>query len=441
MHMHMAAAVEQDQDTDATLRLLDEALGTLGPRDFAVRLWDGSTWGPGPGQAARFTLVLRDPGVIRHILGKPSSINVGEAYIYDDFDVEGDIEHLFTVGERILADPPSALDAARVTRRLFSLPGANSRKFERAARLRGRAHSPSRDRQAIAFHYDVSNEFYSLWLDDRMVYSCAYFESPDDDLDTAQERKLDLICRKLRLQPGERILDIGCGWAGLLIHAVSNYGVEGLGITLSERQADLANERMAAAGIADRCRVEIRDYRDVQDWNGFDKIVSVGMFEHVGKAKLEEYFQHAYGLLKPGGQFLNHGIATSPVRRAAGTPTFDEEGPSFIDRYVFPDGELVPLNETLSAAETAGFDVRDVESLREHYALTLRHWVANLERRHEEVRAATDEATYRIWRAYMAASAFGFDAGYISVYQTLLAKADAGRAGLPLTRADWYAQA
>jgi len=297
--------------------------------------------------------------------------------------------------------------------------------------LRGARHSKERDRQAVTYHYNRSNDFYALWLDSRMVYSCAYFTTPDDDIDIAQERKLDYISRKLRLRPGERLLDIGCGWGGLVIYAAQHYGVESYGITLSEPQAEFAQKRIEEAGLTGKCKVEVRDYRDVHEADSFDKIVSVGMFEHVGEALLPTYFKQAWQLLHPGGVFLNHGIASD---------SFDEAHAktSFVNHYVFPDGELLPINTTLRAAETSGFEVRDVESLREHYTLTLRHWVQRLEAHAEEARKLTNDVTYRVWRLYMSGSAHAFKAGTNNIYQTLLAKPDRGDSGLPLTRTDWY---
>jgi cyclopropane-fatty-acyl-phospholipid synthase len=289
-----------------------------------------------------------------------------------------------------------------------------------------------RDRQAVTYHYDVSNAFYSLWLDKRMVYSCAYFTSPDDDLDTAQEKKLDYLCRKLRLQHGNRMLDIGCGWGGLVIHAARNYGVEAHGITLSGPQADLANERIRQMGLSAHCKVEVRDYREMDAPESYDKLVSVGMFEHVGEPLLREYFQAAFRLLRPGGTFLNHGIASN-----SGIPAIP--GPSFSDYYIFPDGELLPLGTTLHAAEAIGFEVRDVECLREHYVLTLRKWLERLDSRREDVCGATEERTYRLWRLYLAGATHKFRTGRNSVYQTLLSKPFHGNSGLPLTRGDWYA--
>jgi cyclopropane-fatty-acyl-phospholipid synthase len=264
-----------------------------------------------------------------------------------------------------------------------------------------------------------------------MVYSCAYFNTPEDDLDAAQLRKLDYICRKLRLRAGERFLDVGCGWGGLILHAAKYYNVDALGITLSAPQAEVASERIRRAGLESKCRVTVCDYRELAGGEPFDKIASVGMFEHVGEKLLSTYFSQAWQLLKPGGVLLNHGISYSA--------TYHRRGPSFIDRYVFPDADLVPVSSSLQAAENSGFEVRDVESLREHYALTLRRWVRRLEDQADEARRITNDATYRIWRIYLAGSAHGFCSGRLNVYQTLLSKPSVrGQSGLPLTREDWY---
>jgi cyclopropane-fatty-acyl-phospholipid synthase len=317
-------------------------------------------------------------------------------------------------------------------RRLLALPSERrSRTGRERAQLHGRRSSLERDRQAIAYHYDLSNDFFALWLDSTMAYSCAVFESPNEDLETAQRRKLDYVCRKLRLQPGDRLLDIGCGWGGLVLHAARHFGVDAFGVTLSRAQAELASARIREAGLEDRCRVELRDYRTVEAGAGFDKLVSVGMYEHVARAALRDYFGHAWQLLKPGGVFLAHGIASS-----AGEP--GNAGPSFLSTHVFPDHDLVPISTVLLAAEQAGFEVRDVESLREHYTLTARRWLERLEAHPDEARSLTNEAVYRVWRLLLAASAHRFATGYVNVYQTLFAKPDRGVSGLPLSRADWY---
>jgi cyclopropane-fatty-acyl-phospholipid synthase len=430
--MSVQVAHSFDRTVQAGLDILEELFQDYSPRDFAIRFWDGTTWDAESGQPKRFTLCLNHPGSLCKMFWQPNEVTLGEAYIYNDFDIEGDIGAVFS-----LADYVTELSTG-ITRWLKHGAGLLSLIFQgrarekgRAARLRGEVHTPDRDRSAVTFHYDLSNEFFALWLDTRMVYSSAYFGSESDDLDTAQERKLDYICRKLRLRPGDRLLDIGCGWGGLVIHAAKNYGARALGITLSGPQAGLARERIAGEGLSDRCRVEVLDYRHVEEPESYDKAVSVGMFEHVGQARLPEYFRRAWRLLKPGGTFLNHGIA-----RTMGC--WGRKGPSFLDHYVFPDSDLVPLSIALKAAERAGFEVRDVESLREHYALTLQNWVKRLEARHLDACRITDEVTYRIWRLYMSGAAHEFTAGRMNVYQALMVKPDRGRSGLPFTREDWY---
>ena len=401
-------------------------------RNFQVRLWDGRTWGLD--QHPRFTLVLKHPGALREMFFSPNELTLGEAYIFDDFDIEGDIEGAFDLADYLLqqGDHRDIVRSPHLANLLQKLAVHHQPKEAHlGASLHGSVHSKNRDSQAIRYHYDLPPEFFALWLDPRMQYSCAYFApGQETDLDTAQCRKLDYLCRKLRLRRGDRLLDIGCGWGGLLTHAAAHYGAQVLGITLSLRQAEVARQRIRDSGLSDRCRVEVCDYRDLELGQKVDKIVSVGMFEHVGEAQLPEYFSRAWQLLRPGGVFVNTGIAASA--------TYHRQGPSFIDRYVFPDGELVPINTSLGAAERSGFEVRDVESLREHYALTLQQWVRRLEAHAEEARRLTDDTTFRIWRLYMAASAHGFRSNRINLYQVLLAKPLHGESGMPLTRADWY---
>jgi len=410
-------------------QFLDALLGYCPSRDFQVRFWNDTTWGTE--SQPRFTLVLKHPGALRAMFSSPSELTLGEAYIHDDFDIEGDIEAAFDLSDYLLGQERSLWESVDLSERLKKLPASDHpRTGLHLVEFGGEVHSKEQDRQAISYHYDLPADFYALWLDPCLVYSCAYFNKPDDDLDLAQVRKLDYICRKLRLQPGERLLDIGCGWGALIMHAAVHYGVECVGITLSVPQAELARERLRAAGLNDCCRVEVSDYRDIDHDQQYDKIVSVGMFEHVGAALLPEYFHRASNLLRPGGAFLNHGISHSAI--------YHRRGPSFTDRYVFPDGDLAPISTSLRAAELSGFEVRDVESLREHYGLTLHHWVKRLESRAEEARQITSDTTYRIWRLYMAGSAHAFRSGRLNVYQTLLAKPVDGRSGLPLTRDDWY---
>lgn len=409
--------------------LLDKLFAEYPSRDFQIRLWDGSTWGAV--EQPRFTLVLKHPEALRRMFLDPSELAIGEAYIYDDFDVEGDIEAAFVLSDYLLGREHSFGKGTALVRWLQKLPQSRrSRTGPQLVKQRPIASRKEYDRQAISYHYDLPAEFYSLWLDRRMVYSCAYFTSPEEDLDTAQERKLDYICRKLRLGAGERLLDIGCGWGALIMHAAAHYGAKAVGITLSVPQAEIARQRIREAGLNEQCRVEVCDYRDFESSESYDKIVSVGMFEHVGEALLPEYFKRAWNLLRAGGVFLNHGISYSA--------TYQRQGPSFTDRYVFPNGSLVPISTSLREAEGSGFEIRDVESLREHYALTLHHWLKRLEAHSEEAHRITSDTNYRIRRLHLAGSIHGFRSGRLNLYQSLLAKPLRGQAGLPLTREDWY---
>jgi cyclopropane-fatty-acyl-phospholipid synthase len=396
---------------------------------FSVRLWDGTLIQPDG--KSDFTLVIRKPDALRSLLETPNELTLGEAFIRSDLDVEGDFDAALAFAEQLIARGSDS--SHKIAHHLLAdvLPPASEKPRTRDPQDDQALHSRESDRAAIARHYDVSNEFYQLWLDRNMMYSCAYFESPDESLDIAQTRKLDYICRKLRIRPGDKLLDIGCGWGGLIMHAASQYGAYACGITLSARQAELASERIASAGLSDRCAVRLCDYRDAEGEEEYDKISSIGMVEHVGESMLGTYFRQAWRLLRPGGVFLNSGIAASA--------TYSRKGPSFMDTYVFPDGELVPLNRMLRESEECGFEIQDVESLREHYALTLDRWVRGLELNAAEAKNTTDEITYRIWKLYMIASTRAFRSGRINIYHTLLQKPDRSKQEAPLTRQDWYA--
>ena len=390
------------------------------------------------------TLVLKHPGALGRMFLPGTEVGLAEAYLHNDFDVEGDIEIAFEVGDFLLGRLNDWKKKLKLGGLLIMLPERDRKStMQHAARqllprIGGKRHSPERDRRVVTFHYDVSNDFYQLWLDRRLVYSCAYFKSRSDDLDIAQKQKLDYICRKLRLRAGQRLLDIGCGWGALVIHAAKHFGVHADGITLSNAQAEWGHARIAEAGLTNQAKIELRDYREISA-NGcelYDAIVSVGMAEHVGRERLPEYFAAAHRALKPGGVFLNQAIAENIIAR----PGSRSNG-SFIEQYVFPDGDIPPLPVMLRAAESAHFEIRDVENLREHYARTLRHWLRRLETNHDKALQFVDESTYRVWRLYIAGSAHGFRTGHIAVYQTLLAKLDSSReTKLPLTRDDWYEQ-
>jgi cyclopropane-fatty-acyl-phospholipid synthase len=393
---------------------------------FAVRFWDESELRP-EGEGSDDTIVVRDSRALSYIATAPNQVGLGRAWVAGDLDLDGDLERALRAGERLrdlrlgLGDRLASIVAAARAGALRLRSPAPPRS---EAKLGGRLHTVRRDRAAVRHHYDVSNEFYRLVLGPSMVYSCAYFASSQDNLEQAQERKLDLICRKLRLAAGERLLDVGCGWGSLVLHAARQYGVRAVGVTLSEPQAALARQRIREAGLEHRCEVRVQDYREVAD-GPYDKIASVGMYEHVGASRLGRYMRRLRELSRPGGLILNHGI----VRLTSGPRQRD----SFIWRYVFPDGELHPVGRVVGSMEAAGLELRDTESLREHYALTLRSWVANLAANRAAAIGAAGEERERIWRLYMTGSALAFESGDISVQQ-LLAVAPGAPPELPLAR-------
>jgi cyclopropane-fatty-acyl-phospholipid synthase len=424
--------------------ILELLAGPVAQRDFAVGWWDGSVDAPGA-STARFTLVLNRPGALRRMLLPPTELNIAESFIRQDFDVEGDLEAALGLDASFRA-AGSPANIARLVPMLRSLPTDDlppDAVLERPRPgLSGHVHSKTQDATDVRSHYDLGNDFYALFLDSRMVYSCAYFETGAEDLDTAQAAKLELTCRKLRLRPGQRLLDIGCGWGGLVIHAAQHHGVHATGITLSERQAELARERVKQAGLEDLVKIEVCDYRDLKPGTRFHKIVSVGMVEHVGRPNIRAYFETAHQLLEPGGVFLCHGIVEArttlpPVPRLIERLTWRRT--SFLHHYIFPGGEVLYPSELLAAAEASGFEPRDLESLSEHYALTARHWWRRLEANREEAIKLVGEPTYRAYRLYLAAVIRTFKTRVNGLTQILLSKPmDGGSSGLPLTRTDWY---
>lgn len=418
---------------EMTLGILGKLFGSNPPAQVRVRLWDGTHWPENAPANAAATIVLQHPGALREMFLSASEAALGEAYLYNDFDIEGDIEAAFAVEDLVRTQTGGWSRKLGLANQLRQLPSRESIEAARRAGDHDGQHTLRSDREAIQFHYDVSNDFYGLWLDEARVYSCAYFQTRGDDLETAQRHKLDTICRKVGLRSGDHLLDIGCGWGGLILHAARHYGVRATGITLSECQAEYAREKIRALGLEDRVEVRLQDYRELDAPGRYDAIVSVGMVEHVGRKNLPLYFEAAHRLLKPGGLFLNHGIGTGVF------PT-EQHSDSFIERYVFPDGDLFPLGEMNCPAEPAGFEIRDVENLREHYALTLRHWVRRLESRHAEALKYVSEPVFRTWRLYMAGSAHRFETGALAIYQTLLAKPlpDGTEPRVALDRGRWY---
>ncbi len=413
------------------MRLADLVRRVLGPDvPVAVHAYDGSTADP-PDAIA--TLTINRPEALQRFMTAPGELGLGRAYVAGDIDVEGDLfgalsaiaEHLPKPEPRTIADLAKALGPSR----LKPLPPPKEE-----ARLHGLRHSKARDAQAIAYHYDVSNEFYRIVLGPTMTYSCAVWESPDVGLDAAQTAKLELVAQKLALEPGMRLLDVGCGWGGMVMHAAAEHGVRAVGVTISQRQADLAKKRVAEAGLGDLVEIRLQDYRDVDD-GPFDAISSIGMFEHVGLKQVHAYLGRLHSLLRPEGRLLNHAIGR-PARKSDRRPVSLDHLPkrkrSFIDRFVFPDGELHEVGTIVSALQQDGFEVRHLESLREHYALTLRAWTTNLAGGWDDAVAQAGEARARVWRLYMAAAAVGFESGRIQVHQILGVKPDHGRSGLPL---------
>jgi cyclopropane-fatty-acyl-phospholipid synthase len=407
---------------------------------LAVRLWSGETICVGEGEP-EFTLVFKDPYAFRDLVLWQNPLQLVRAYFLGRVDVEGQLYRALGLRYSLGAEPISLFDRFAVFWRLRSLPptitqhaanDAFAELKESPGARAGRTHSRCDNAGAIAFHYDVSNDFYRLWLDERMVYSCGYFENPGDSLDAAQRNKLDHICRKLRLKPDEHLLDVGCGWGALAIWAAKNYGVRVTAVTISDKQFELAQRCVSEEGLMDRVAIKRCDYRDIDGTECFDKVASVGMFEHVGLKNLPVYFGKIVHLLKPGGLFLNHGI------------THDEEGwratltTKFINRFVFPDGELDMVSNVQKQMECAKFEIWDVENLRPHYAITLRHWVSRLEAARAEALQYVDEATYRVWRLYMAACALHFEDGDIGVYQILASKRALNTVPVPMSRRDIY---
>jgi len=410
----------------AILEIVGEALAGSGLR---LVLDDDTTDGHGPPNRDPKTATIRvhGPDAVARLLWPPTPDSFAEAYLRGDVDIDGHAMTALMAAERLDLRRLSAADLRRLLRWTFELRPATppGRRLERVARLSGTRHSRARDMAAVRFHYDVGEAFYSLWLDRRLTYSCAYFDAgadPAAELDAAQEAKLDLVCRKLDLQRGDRLLDIGCGWGSLILYAAERYGVEAVGVTLSQRQADEANRRAAEAKLADRVRAEVRDYRDLEPLGRFDKVASIGMFEHVGEANVPTYFRSAFEALRPGGLFLNHGIAqgAKPVRWG---PDLRPTASHFIDRYVFPDGELLAVDRAMTIAHhDTPFELLDVQALRPHYALTLEAWVSRLEANWEAAVAAAGEEVARTWRLYMSAARRGFESGDLDVAQLLFAR-------------------
>lgn len=444
------ALATSDPRVPLSQEVVEAVFGPQRERRFAIRYWDGTFEPAGATSTPDFTLAFERPGALRRMLLPATELSIAESFISGDVDIEGNMELAMHLADSIGTRMQSAETVARLLRKLVALPkdpavAPKEVKGSRFSRGVARVLALGRpgDEKAIQYHYDVGNDFYQLWLDPKMVYTCAYFKNATDDLATAQVAKLDHICRKLRLEPGMKFLDVGCGWGALIMHAAENYGVEAVGITLSQAQADLGRQRIAQAGLSDRCRIELRDYRDLGNKMEFDRAASVGMMEHVREDLQPEYFERVCRVLKPGGLFMNHAIVSVARARPSTLKSRMKavlwRRDAFIDKYVFPEGKLVPIAHVIASAERAGFELRDIESLREHYAMTLRHWTKGLESHSVDAIRIAGERVYRVWRLYMSSAIYGFVSGRINIIQALLVKPGKdGRSDMPLTRDYMY---
>jgi cyclopropane-fatty-acyl-phospholipid synthase len=389
-----------------------------------IRAYDGTDVGP---RHARTTLILGSPDALTRMIMAPGDVGLARAYVAGDIRIEGDIYEALELrhalpGGRFSASRMRSLVRQVKLRDLRWLPPPSEEYHGWI-----RSHTRRSDASAISHHYDVSNEFYRFVLGPSLTYSCAVFDSPAESLEEAQENKHGLICAKLGLRPGMRLLDVGCGWGSMMLHAVKHHQVTAVGVTISQNQADLAEKRVAEEGLADKIDIRLQDYRDVDD-GPFDAISSIGMFEHVGLKRLEQYFAKMVDLLEPGGRLLNHAISRTESPKGRVIRRRD-----FVQRYVFPDGELHEVGRVVTALQDVGLEVRHVENLREHYALTLRRWVANLEENWESAVLEVGEGRARVWRLYMAASAVNFEDNHLHIDQVVAVKTpSSGRASVPL---------
>jgi cyclopropane-fatty-acyl-phospholipid synthase len=421
---------------DLLVSIAELLADVLGDPPFRIESYDGGASGP---EGAPATLVVRSPEALSRVIYRPGELGIARAFVAGEIDVDGDLSAVLEFG---FTGPELHLRPATLARLAREAGTAALRWMPpppEEARVRGSLHSKGRDAAAISHHYDISNDFYRLVLGPSMTYSCAVFERDSTTLEEAQAAKHELISEKLALTPDSRLLDIGCGWGSMLIHAAQHHGVRGVGVTLSAEQAELAEKRVTKAALADRIEIRLQDYRDIAD-GPYDAISSIGMFEHVGRSQLETYLRSVSSLLAPGGRFVNHAIGRPPdiartgcrarveatarrVATAVGSSWTSRIDSPLIKRYVFPDGELHEVGTVVSMVQETGLEVRHLETLREHYALTLRQWVSNLEANWDQAVELVGPHRARVWRLYMAACALGFDHGSVQVHQLLAVQA------------------
>ncbi|MBR0682286.1 class I SAM-dependent methyltransferase [Roseomonas eburnea] len=426
----------------AALRRFAEHVAELAPLDLSVRLWDGTVLPLAPGARGDLTVAIATPAALTRLVRRPRLPTVVELIAEGAVDLEGGtlLDLAARAGSGSTRGIAKRLDKGLALRAFLPFlfgPGGGGAGHAYAGTQAAKHGAGRDDRAQVQFHYDLSNDFYALFLDPEMVYSCAYFPDWEADLATAQRAKLEMICRKLRLGPGERMLDIGCGWGGLVCHAAQHHGVHAHGVTLSQAQFDFATEKVRRLGLQDRVTIELRDFRDLKEME-FDKVASIGMFEHVGLDNRDGYFRHIRSLLKPRGIYLHHAIAR-PMK--ATEKKFRRANPEFrtLVNYIFPGGELDHIGGTTDAMERNGFEIHDTEGWREHYGRTCRLWTERLHASREAAYREAGEAKTKIWLLYLAGCALAFERGTVGIFQTVATKRTRGASGLPPTRADLYA--
>ena len=419
--------------TQSTVAFFSKILKGYDGCNFRIELWDGTGIEARPGSASLFSIRFNHPGALRGLFFPPSEVKICEAYFNNEFDITGDILALLNNAQKLGAHnwKPSQLFSLFST--IVKLPRGKTGGIvnENQRDISGEKYSINRDREAVQYHYDVSDDFYALWLDERMIYSGAYFHDEEESVTQAQINKLDIICKKLELKKDETFLDIGCGWGALLLYAAEHYGVKASGVTLSKNQAEYIRRKAIEKGIGDRVSIELKDYRELSTDKKFDKLASVEMLHHVGEKNLPEFFTHLKALLNDNGLSFHLAITSNPSKGKY-------RGPKYADKYFMPDYQLVPVSKYLEYAEKAGWEVIDNENLRKHYQLTAERWLHTLEEKHDDAARISGEVIFRVWRLSLALMAYGFQKNMIQMHHFVLAKNPRGEYHNPLTRMGWY---